>query len=222
MLERYRDVAFCKEDINVFISLVKNDVGQVSEEKLVCIAKGILLHKKVFFCPEKNLVHYYNCLLSDMLNWVHSLGVKSLKLFYTTYRSLIENYIRVYLKYDEENETGIRNMFNEIRDICGANGKEFIDYLEGEYGKCCNVVHSNIQGNIPVYSYYDELLQADEMGEKIVESCLQIMNTFYVKCKKFVIKNKKILIDEEFYNHKELLKYLLGDKDYNEFEKIDI
>ena len=73
-----------------------------------------------------------------------------------------------------------------------------------------------------MYSYYDELLQADEMGEKNVESCLQIMNTFYVKCKKFLIKNKKILIDEEFYNHKELLKYLLGDKDYNEFEKIDI
>lgn len=219
MLDRYRDIELCKKDINNFIELVEQDIGNVSKEKLCCISKGILFNKKVFQCKDSKLEHYYRCLLSDMLNLIHSLGTKSKRLFYTTYRSLIENFIRVYLKYEETNATGVRNMFNELRDQYNLSEKSFIDYLEGEYGKCCNVVHSNIQGDMPMYSYYEELLQTDEMDESTINNCLQMISTFYNKCKKFIITSNARLVDEIFYNHKELLQYLIGEQNYTQFEQ---
>lgn len=219
MLERYRDIGICKNDINVFLELVENDIGSVPEERMRNIAKGILFNKKIFEYKNLLLKHYYECLLSDMLSLIHSLGVKSNRLFFTTYRSLIENFIRVCLKYEETNETGVRNMFGEFRSKYNSSEKEFIDYLEGEYGKCCNVVHSNIQGNLEMYSYYEELLQSDEMDESMINEGLQTMSTFYNKCKKFIVESNSVLMDEMFYNHKELLKYLIGESNYKQFER---
>ena len=219
MLERYRDTELCKKDISDFIELVERDIGCIHKEKMRCIAKGIIFNKKVFEYKDSQLMHYYHCLLSDMLNLIHSLGIKSKRLFYITYRSLIEDFIRVCLKYEDMNMTGVRNMFTEFRDEYISSGKEFLDYLEGEYGKCCNVVHSNIQGNLSVYLYYEDLLQNDEMDEKMRDDCINTICTFYNKCKKFIVKSNPQLVDKMFYNHKELLRYLIGESNYKQFEQ---
>ena len=148
MLERYRDVDLYKEDIDNFLKFVKEDVGNISENQLRSIAKGIILFKRIFIQKNPVYFHYSECLISDALSLVHACGVKSQRLYYTTYRSLIENFTRVLLGYDNTNDTGVRNMFKELRDQYEDTGKEFIDYLEGEYGKCCNVIHSNIKANL--------------------------------------------------------------------------
>ena len=51
-----------------------------------------------------------------MLVLVHSLSQNSIRIYYVTFRSLIENLIRVLLKYDDMNATGVRNMFTEFAE----------------------------------------------------------------------------------------------------------
>ena len=130
MLERYRDVELYKEDIDNFLKLVEEDVGNISESQLRSIAKGIILFKRIFM-QKAPASHYSECLISDALSLVHACGIKSQRLYYTAYRSLIENFARVLLEYDNANDTGVRNMFKELRSQYEDTGKDFIDYLEG-------------------------------------------------------------------------------------------
>ena len=116
MLERYREIAVYKEDIDFFIKLVQNDIGSVSEIQLRSIAKAIIFFKRLFLEEDSQHHHYAECFISDLLNLLHSLCGESQRLYYTTYRSLIENFVRVLLKYDNSNDTGVRNMINELRD----------------------------------------------------------------------------------------------------------
>lgn len=172
MLERYRDIELYKEDIDNFLMLVKEDVGKISESQIRSIAKGIILFKRIFMKKDTAYSHYSECLISDVLSLVHAYGIKSQRLYYTTYRSLIENFTRVLLGYDNANDTGVRNMFRELRNRYEDTGKDFLDYLEGEYGKCCNVIHSNIKADIQLYSYYEDIVSSDEMDEKTINACV--------------------------------------------------
>lgn len=220
MLKRYRDIELCKEDITSFLELVQEDVGNVSESQLRSIAKGIILFKRIFMQKDTICSHYSECLISDALSLIHACGMKSQRLYYTTYRSLIENFTRVLLGYDNANDTGVRNMFKELRDQYEDAGKEFIDYLEGEYGKCCNVIHSNIKADLQLYSYYEDIVSTDEMNEKTINSCVNALGTFCNKAKVFMVENIPQSVNDSFYNHKELLAFLIGKEDYLRLENI--
>ena len=219
MLERYRDIELYKEDIDNFLMLVKEDVGKISESQIRSIAKGIILFKRIFMKKDTAYSHYSECLISDVLSLVHAYGIKSQRLYYTTYRSLIENFTRVLLGYDNANDTGVRNMFRELRNRYEDTGKDFLDYLEGEYGKCCNVIHSNIKADIQLYSYYEDIVSSDEMDEKTINACVNALKTFCNKAKMFMIENIPQLVNDSFYNHKELLAFLIGKDNYLNLEK---
>ena len=197
MLKRYRDIELCKEDINSFLELVKGDVGKISESQLRSIAKGIILFKRVFMQKNSVCSHYSECLISDALGLVHAYGIKSQRLYYTTYRSLIENFTRVLLGYDNANDTGVRNMFRELR----------------------NRYEDTIKANIQLYSYYEDIVSSEEMDEKIINSCVNALNTFCNKAKVFMIENIPQLVNDSFYNHKELLAFLIGKENYLKLEK---
>lgn len=219
MLDRYRDVKMCKADIKHFTELVQIDVAGVSDDKIRHAAKGIIFIKRVFLHDSVVYKHYSECLLSDSLNLIYSLGKKSLRLYYAIYRSIIENFVRVILKYENYNDTGVRNMFSELRTKYENSEKIFIDYLEGEYGKCCDIIHCNIKADLCLHSYYEEFISGDEMNDTKINFCIDAFCTFCDKIKKFTIKNIPILINDCFYNHKELLSYLVGEKYFSEFEK---
>lgn len=168
MLNRYYEADNCKKDVDIFCDMVCRN-KRIPVDKMKSVAKSMLFLKKFLNFYVDDQQHYYSCLISDMFLLVHALSQNSIRTYFVTYRSLIENLIRVLLKYDDKNSTGVRNMFSEFRN-CAT--KSYTDYLEGEYGKCCEVVHSNCNFSLPLYSFYDELLIADEIDDKkINEYC---------------------------------------------------
>lgn len=215
MLNRYYEAENCKEDIRLFGKMVCSDT-RIPPDKITCIAKNMLFCKRFFNFYVGLNKHYYGCMISDMLLLINSLSQNSVRNVYTTFRSLIENLIRVLLKYRDDNATGVRNMFSEFRE---DNEKEYVDYLEGEYGKCCDVVHSNCNFSLPMYSFYEELLAKDEIDEnKINEYCDKLMS-FFIRLKKYLISSKADEIWAAFQNNKEVLCVLIGKKDYDLLEE---
>lgn len=49
MLNRYRDVDLCKEDIRQFNILVRKDIGYISESDMTSIAKVMIFFEKDIF-----------------------------------------------------------------------------------------------------------------------------------------------------------------------------
>lgn len=218
MLNRYREVDACKKDIEDFICMVSSENLYIVKEDLTSIAKGITFIKKVYAYQNAEHEHYYNCLITDMISLIHSFSLNSLRVYYITLRSLIENLLRVMLKYNNVNATGVRKMFEEFHSKY-KNTDNFIDYVEGEYGKCCEVVHSNHNTSMPMYFYYQDILKNDELGQEKVSQLLKQLVTFFNKCKKYIVDENINDVDNAFYSQKEVLYYLLGKKNYELFEK---
>lgn len=219
MLNRYREVDKCKEDINQFSEMVLSEIQDVSENDMVAIAKGMSFLKKVYVQGNQSQKHYYNCLLTDMFSLLYFSSKKSVKIFYTFQRSLMENLVRVILGYEENDSTGIRNMFNEFHTKYDAVCKTIIDYFEGEYGKCCAVVHSNITANLPMYEYYEEIIKEEQIRSGEMGNLFRQLANFYKKCQECVIAVDCMRVEEAFNNQKEVLYYLLGKRLYQLFEK---
>lgn len=219
MLNRFRQVEKCKEDIEQFSKMVQKELINVQDKDLRAIAKGMLFIKKVYAYRDDKMQHYYNCLITDILNLIHSCSKNSARIYYTFFRSAIENLVRVILRYENTNSTGVRNMFKELCERYGSSN-EIINYLEGEYGKCCEVIHSNCNADLPIYVYYEDIVKLDEIDQKMVNSLLRQLVTFYKKCEKFIVINECAQVEEAFANQKEVLRYLIGEKEYQEFLSI--
>ena len=219
MLNRFRQVEKCKEDIEQFSKMVQKELINVQDKDLRAIAKKMIFIKRVYAYRDDNIQYYYNCLITDILNLIHSFSKKSIRIYYTYLRSIIENFVRVLLKYENTNSTGVRKMFEELHDRFRMSN-EIINYLEGEYGKCCEVIHSNRNAELPMYEYYEDIIKTDEIDKNRMDSLLRQLVTFYKKCEKLIIINDCRQVEKAFANQKEVLSYLVGKENYQEFLKI--
>lgn len=215
MLNRYTIVNTYKEDIKQYVTML--NIDEIYTSKLTSIIKSMQFFN-IIYTDKCNCGHYKNMFKMGLIETLHTLTLNSKRMFYFCYRSLIENFVRICLIYDDKNETGIRNMLIEFREKF-FDEEKFINYVEGEYGKCCEVVHSNIKSNTYIVKTYQEMLMNDDLCKNEINHILNQYNKFLSECKKFIIKNNIKLIEMKFYNQNEVLFYLIGKKLYLKMEK---
>jgi hypothetical protein len=216
LLHRYSESNQYKKEIETFIQSVNNKRQIHNESSLSNIGKSILFFKILFQSKDEGKKHYMDAAINDMFSLVYILTAESERSFYSTFRSLIENMIRVILDFENNNEKGINAMFKDFKKIYPT---EYIYYLEGEYSKFCDVVHSNIRSDISLSAYFEEVEQNSQINDDKVEVFCKKMVTFYRKSKEFYINNKTELIMNKFYNQDEVLCLLLGQSYYTMYKQ---
>lgn len=218
MLRRYDDLREIKIEIEKYISQLQGNSKIKDAHIIKGIAKYILFLKRIQ--KSKAYGHYGSCFIYDMLMLMHSLTQNSERDFYTTYRSAIENFVRCFLEIEDNDETGVRNLFSNLRVLCiNGESEEIITYIEGEYGKCCNFVHSNIKANMEIYEYYADILKQNELSKEKTDRLINCVMTFVKKITELMIENKILWVDETFYKDKQTLKFLIGNQMYSRFEE---
>lgn len=220
MLDIYDKLISEKKEIEYMVDLinVNNEFEQSTINTLRVIIKYIIFFKVMIDLSKNG--HYDKSMFSDLMLLMNSLSKKSNKVFYTIYRSFIENYIRFILELNDKDNTGIRKLFKILKSkYCFNEYKNSIDFIEGEYGKCCNFVHSNIKANQKMYEYYNDLIEDDKIRNSDIKKVCLIISEFLKKSIHFLIEIKADKVDEAFYKKKQLLKYLISENDYNLFAK---
>lgn len=209
MISIYDNNSELKEEIANFKKLIKKSGSELEESLLVSVTKYILFLKQVQKC--KNQGHYGKCLISDLLFMIYSLTGKISRDFYINYRSMIENYIRFVLELNDSDDTGVRNLFRKLEnEFTEGNSTELINYIDGEYGKCCDYVHSNVKSQTSIYEYYLEIANDESLSKRDIQAMLNAMVTFFRKAVRLLLLNKGSWIDEAFYKEKQKLKYLIS------------
>ncbi|HAX53372.1 MAG TPA: hypothetical protein DCX82_15815 [Lachnospiraceae bacterium] len=221
MINTYDDLQDLKNEIKKFVGLVKSTNTEIEDCLLRCVTKSILFLKQIQQC--ENTGHYGKCLINDSLFMISSLAGMRNREFYINYRSMIENYIRFVLKLDDSDETGVRNLFNKLKEDFAQYGSEIlIEYMDGEYGKCCDFVHSNVKSKATIYEYYSEIIDHRRPSKKEIHSMLTTMITFLKKAIRLLLLNNPSWVDESFYKERQKLKYLIGEDLYQLYlEKCD-
>lgn len=218
VLSKYDTCKVVKQEVAEYILMLNKNKQLNNEQNLRGIVKRILFLKTL--CSNGVDGHYKNFMIYDLLSVMHALTLDSKRNFYNTYRSLIENFIRFTLELSDSDETGIRNLFAQfthkfLNDIT----EEIIVYIEGEYGKCCDYVHSNIRADLVIAQYYDDMLKTEEMNSTKIASLIREILTFMQQITVFMICVSPETIDSAFFRRKQELKYLIGDSNYEMFIK---
>lgn len=154
MIPKYDDCSNLKKEMEKYLCLLNRNKKLPYKNVLINITKYIIFMKA--FSENGKKGYYKNFMIYDLLMLMHSLTQNSVRNFYQTYRSFIENFIRVVINLDDNDETGVRKLFEELNKKFNSSSevKEIIDYFNGEYSKACRFVHSNPKANISVYTYY--------------------------------------------------------------------
>lgn len=216
VITRYDKCDQLKDEISKFTEIINKEDIFKEVSILKSFIKYMLFFKRIQLLIEDR--HYARCMIYDLLLSVYSLTQSSSKTFYYVYRSLIENYVRVLLDKSDNDATGVRNLFNELELQCTTfDSMQVKNYLEGEYGKCCNYVHSNINSNGNIYEYYQDILEKDVLTETVIKSNLRMLLTFMKQATSLIIELKPNLIDMAFYRKRQELKFLLNDSLYSKF-----
>lgn len=216
VLSKYDTCMAVKQEITEYISMLNRNRQLNNEQNLRGIVKRILFLKTI--CNSSDDGHYKNFMIYDLLTLMHALTLDSKRNFYNTYRSLIENFIRFMLELPDFDETGVRNLFTQFKDkFSNDNTKNIIVYIEGEYGKCCDYVHSNIRAQLVIAQYYDDILKTDEMNLAKITSFIGELLTFMQQITVLMIYVSPESIERAFYRRKQELKYLIGDSNYTLF-----
>lgn len=212
---KYNQIPDLKLEINNYINMLNRDSIFKDESKIRAISKYIL-----FFKQLGSDSHYKRAMIYDLLCLMNSLTKNSKRNFYQIYRSFIENFIRFTLMLDDNDNTGVRELFKTLKKQFNYNNDTeiIINYLNGEYGKCCNYVHSSIDADIQLFQYYKDILESDEMNYKTI---LQLVNTILTLLKmltNFVLITSPLIIDSSFFRYKSELKFLIGEKNFELFK----
>ena len=218
MLNIYEKCTEEKEEIDTYVNMLKQIKELPDEHKLRGITKHILFFKTLVQYEDEK--YYKNFMIYDMLMLMHSLTQNSKRNFYNTYRSLIENFLRYTLDLDDDDSTGVRNLFKLFRERFSSEiSDDIINFIEGEYSNCSDFVHSNKRANISVKQYYDEILKLDDMNENELKKMISKLVTFFKKIVIFMIYTSSEIIDGAFFRKKQKLKFLIGDSNYTLFEE---
>lgn len=219
MLCTYEDLSAVKSDIKQYVDLVNNDNLFSETHIVVGVTKYILFIKQIQ--EYKSDKYYGKCMICDLLLLMHATTQTSIKNFYSQYRSFIENYIRFILDINDTDETGVRNLFSLLDTLCVTEKeREIKNYIEGEYGKCCEYVHSNINANINLYAYYEDIIRQDEVNLEVRQRLIKIVLSNLKQLSELLIRTRTYWVDTSFYRDKQKLKYLISENLYNDFNLI--
>lgn len=221
MLEKYEGIIRNKEEVKRYLASLNGKKHLPKENELIYIAKLIIFNKSIFVVNDRGNTHYRNYMIYNLLMLMHSLTKDSKINFYQLYRSLIENILRVMLNLEDRDETGVNELFRRFSEKyeCNEIGKEFTNFIKGEYSEACNYVHSNIRADVDVYLFYSEILASDEMDDKNIIKLIFIIKTFLFKFAEFIVNVEPTKIEATYYRKNEELKHLIGENLYLNFKR---
>ncbi|MGG4236974.1 hypothetical protein ABEW02_08810 [Bacillus safensis] len=208
-----------KAEINNFLALVCSKKALPQQPELVSISKLIIVSKTVIDHLPSN--HYRSSFFHDLLSLMHSLSSSnSIRYYNFVLRSLLENFHRCMLKLGNSDETGINELFREntTQFATDVRTKQLFDYLSGEYGKCCLVVHSNIKAHNNIHKYFCETIQNDDFTLQVLKTVINNIKNILSSMIELLIIVHPGILENSFYRRKQELNYLLGKRLYNIFK----
>ncbi|WP_240259638.1 hypothetical protein [Clostridium perfringens] len=214
MLEKYEGIRELKLEIKKFLALIDENNDIPNKSKLTNIIKLIIFNKKIFNDLENENKYYIKCMIYNLLMILNSLKNNSILYFYYCYRSYIENYFRVMLYLKDDDVTGVNNLINQFTEKYNQDERmvEITTFIKGEYGKACDFVHSNRKADLPIYEYYKDILDSNELSNKKIEKLISQLKSLLRYTTELLIMTRYEDIYSSFYRKKVDLKFLIGDK----------
>ena len=202
-----------QKDIQQFLGIL--EIVEDSDQYAIfhSLSKSTLFFK--FIVDLGDNAHYPQYMIYDMLMVVYLLTKDSRREVYNTYRSLIENFIRYELNLKDTDDTGVFKLFKNFRkQYEDVNTSAILNFVEAEYGICCNYVHSNIKANVQLLEYLADIVQNPKMDSADKMKLLKEIEGFFNQIVTFCCYKNSESIGRAFFKKNQMLLFLIGEKNY--------
>ena len=135
------------------------------------------------------------------------------------YRSSIENSLRFISELKEDDDTGINQLLEMTKDLCGVNAKDNYSFIKHQYKIGCGFTHSNINSGLNLYEYYSDSMKVDSLTVKEIIDLFEIEKRYLDKLLDLLIKIRVQWIDHAFYRENQKLKYLLTESKFKKYKE---
>lgn len=209
-VSKYDKLTDLKNEINNYTELLFEQRNLFYINEVKSITKHIIFLKKVISYTGES--HYKNSLIFDILSTMHSLTGNSIRQFHYIFRSFLENLLRVFLRLEDDDETGVNELFRLFREEFekGDSKKEIIDFISSEYSNSCMVVHSNQKANTEIQLYYVEIIRNDDFTKQTLNRLInKVLLTLKMATKLLIYSNSRI-VENAFYRNKQELNHLIN------------
>lgn len=206
-----KDITDSFNTINQF-SLPNNfSLEQNDHDSILSILKKIAFLKlfKNTYITEKTLIDIVDQLINDLIFIIKSIIISETRLLQLSYRSYIENYMRL-IEYDTNESHFTMDLFEKIRKNNYNNILSTADYsfLRSEYREACVSIHFHTDNDVT--NYVSDILKKEPISlreKKHFYKNLLCMNKIL---EKLLIKKHPDWILNTFSLNKVTMEYILG------------
>ena len=221
---KYVEITHLKEEIDelwAFIKLYSEEIdGEVLEQRdqefYRFIAKQIVFFKKILITYPKS--YFVRVLISDLYSLIINDIKKEKRYYYLNQRSIIENYIRMIVKNEENNSHITRKSFLDLKEHNPIKESEY-GKLMNEYKIACSYIHGGEKMSEYLVTNFEESIKLSttisqrQRKNQIYQftDLINILNGLF-------LSNNYEDVDSAFHRSKVVLKYLMGN---NYLEKLN-
>lgn len=216
-LDIYKFLNDTKDEINSFVDIINKNINYKdkknnnNKDDLKFIAKRIFFLKEIFKDKENA---YSDLVIYSILQMLYNTVFENICTEkYNLYKRIyIENLFRYLLNVDNT-----RKSIGDMKDLLkeDANIKSYIDSLYSEHSKASGVIHVNKIQYVNINKYFVDIIEMNKKFEhqSFITNIKNIIYLLRISTSILLIKKHEI-IGCVFYNNMEILKYLIGDKNY--------
>lgn len=168
--------------INLQLSWFKKHFKYMGEDNLKLI--NTIIKRLIFIkVGSSTSERFMNSIVYDALCSLNDIKNNRKRHFYFSYRSLIENLARSCLNKENDDETRITPLFQELQSLLNIQelySQDIYSDLMNGYSMACGYVHNNQSSGIDImlsYSQIDSTKQLEEQEiRKLLQQLLSLLN----------------------------------------------
>lgn len=214
----YQELANIKEEINDFIDSKLVSFEELEKNNIRFVLKKIVLTKYLLIHNKSD--YRYKALSSDLMYLINSIKKGEIRYYFFNLRSIIEQALRI---INNINSTEIINnveVMNQTQELINSHGFYIeLDVIRESYKTSCLYVHGNESVDIGIIEYYENSFEKN-VQIKNVRRKLKVLIKLLTNLFDLIILIHVHEVDAAFHRRKTILKYLIGEKSYNEFYKV--
>jgi hypothetical protein len=220
LAKRDIEMNIIEDDIQKFLEILDVENNSLNIDILKKIAYSTMFFKSIEVEDENK--HYLKCLVQDILSILDSVSHKSQRYYYFILRSYIENFLRVLLKLQNDDSTGVMKLFSNVKKMINSHEEisDLYENLDNTYSECCLFVHSNVKSGDEVNEFLKMIVDRNDFADNdIVNNFLEEFNKLLeISIKIFLVCHIE-LVDNSFYRKRDVLRKIVSEENYIEFRK---
>lgn len=208
-----KDITDSFNTINQFSIPNNFSLKQNDHDSILCILKKIAFLKlfKNTYITEKTLIDIVDQLINDLIFIIKSIIISETRLLQLSYRSYIENYMRL-IEYNTDEFHFTMDLFKRIRKNNGNNVLSTDDYsfLRSEYREACVSIHFHADNNVT--NYVSDILKREPLSLKEKKHFYQNLLRMNKILENLLIEKHPDWFLNTFSLNKITMEYILGRK----------